>query len=69
MIGSIDALSIIPDPKNYTGSKMRFIGLEKQLSISYIKENQYYNKAERNDAIAEISEEWRKTEQARNNAQ
>jgi hypothetical protein len=48
---------------------MRFIGLEKQLSISYIKENQYFNKAERNDALAEISEEWRKTEQSRNTAQ
>jgi hypothetical protein len=69
MIGSIDALSIIPDPKNYTGSKMRFIGLEKQLSISYIKENQYFNKTERENALAEISEEWRKTEQSRNTAQ
>lgn len=66
LVGCIDPLSIIPDPKNYADSDMRFIGLEKQVPISYIRENKNFKY--RDEVIAWISEEWRKTEQARGNA-
>ena len=66
LIGCIDPLSIIPDPKNYADSEMRFIGLEKQVPISYIRDNKNFKY--RNEVIAGISEEWRKTEQARGQA-
>jgi len=42
---------------------MRFIGLEKQVPISYIRDNKNFKY--RNEVLAGISEEWRKTEQAR----
>lgn len=42
LIGCIDPLSIIPDPKNYADSEMRFIGLEKQVPISYIRGNKNF---------------------------
>lgn len=60
----IDPLSIIPDPRNYQDSEMRFIGFEKQVTISYIKKNKYFSEKARNAVIAGISEEARKTEQA-----
>lgn len=60
----IDPLSIIPDPRNYQDSEMRFIGFEKQVTISYIKKNKYFDSKARNAVIAGISEEARKTEQA-----
>ncbi len=66
LIGCIDPLSIIPDPKNYADSEMRFIGLEKQVPISYIRDNKNFKY--RDEVLAGISEEWRKTEQARGQA-
>ena len=69
LVNSIDALSIIPDPKNYSGSKMRFIGLEKQMSIGYIRDNEKFDKQARESAVATVSNEWMMTEQARATAQ
>lgn len=66
LIGCIDPLSIIPDPKNYADSEMRFIGLEKQVPISYIRDNKNFKY--RDEVIAGISEEWRRTEQTRGQA-
>jgi len=66
LIGCIDPLSIIPDPKNYADSEMRFIGLEKQVPISYIRDNKNFKY--RDEVLAGISEEWRKTEQERGQA-
>ena len=60
----IDPLSIIPDPRNYQDSEMRFIGFEKQVTIDYIKNNKYYSKDSREKVVAWISDEARKTEQA-----
>jgi len=45
---------------------MRFIGLEKQVPISYIRDNKNFKY--RDEVLAGISEEWRKTEQARGQA-
>lgn len=66
IIDTIDPLSIIPDPKNCRGSKMRFIGLEKQVTVEYIKNNPTFDKTERESVTQWLSEEWKKTEQARN---
>lgn len=67
-LDTIDAMSIIPDPKNYSGSKMRFIWLEKQMSLWFLKEYDKFDKKVREEVIATISEEWRKTELSRGNA-
>ncbi len=32
----INPLAIIPDPKNYKGSKMRFIGIDRRVSEEYL---------------------------------
>jgi len=45
---------------------MRFIGLEKQVPISYIRDNKNFKY--RDEVLAGISEEWRKTEQERGQA-
>jgi hypothetical protein len=68
VLKGIDPLSIIPDPRNYQDSEMRFIGFEKQVTIDYIKQNKYFDSEARNDVIAGISEEARKTERAVANA-
>jgi hypothetical protein len=68
VIKGIDPLSIIPDPRNYQDSEMRYIGFEKQVTLDYIKSNKYYNKSARDEVFAGISEEQRKTEQATANA-
>lgn len=60
----IDPLSIIPDPRNYQDSEMRFIGFEKQVTLDYIQNNKYYIKDARNKVVSGISEEAKKTEQA-----
>lgn len=64
VLKGIDPLSIIPDPRNYQDSEMRFIGFEKTVTLDYIKKNKYFNSKARNAVIAWISEEQRKTEQA-----
>lgn len=38
----IDALSVIPDPKNWKGSKMRFIGFRRRLPLDYIMDNPHF---------------------------
>jgi hypothetical protein len=68
IIDTIDPLSIIPDPKNWRGSKMRFIGLEKAVTIDYIKNNKSFDKVNREKVIAYLSEEWKKNERSRNTA-
>lgn len=68
ILSRIDPLSIIPDPKNYSDSEMRFIGLEKQMSIGYVRDNELFDKKARKSLVATVSEEWRRTEQARANA-
>lgn len=68
ILSRIDPLSIIPDPKNYCDSEMRFIGLEKQMSISYVRDNEKFDKKARDAVVATTSEEWRRTEQGRANA-
>lgn len=64
----IDPLSIIPDPRNYQDSEMRFIGFEKTVTLDYIKTNKYFDSKARNAVVAWISEETRRTEQATANA-
>ena len=68
ILSRIDPLSIIPDPKNYCDSDMRFIWLEKQFSIWYIRDNENFDKKARKEVVASVSEEWRRTEQSRANA-
>ena len=68
VIKSIDSLSIIPDPRNYQDSEMRYIGFDKQVTLEYIKKNKYFKKEARDNVVAGISEEMRKTEQATANA-
>lgn len=64
VLKGIDPLSLIIDPRNYQDSEMRFIGFEKTVTIDYIKKNKYYNKTARDNVVAGISEEQRRTEQA-----
>ncbi len=68
LLAHIDPLSLILDPKNYCDSEMRFIGLEKQMTIWYVRDNEKYDKKARKSVIANVSEEWRRTEQSRASA-
>lgn len=40
---TIDPMSVIPDPKNWRGSKMRFIWFERKVSKEYLKNNGFKN--------------------------
>lgn len=64
VLKGIDPLCIVPDPRNYQDSEMRFIGFEKNFTIDYIKSNKHFIKSARDSVIAGVSEEMRKTEQA-----
>lgn len=64
VLKGIDPLSLIIDPRNYQDSEMRFIGFEKTVTIDYIKKNKHYNAKARDQVVAGISEEQRRTEQA-----
>lgn len=64
MVDCIDPLTLILDPKNWKGSKMRYIGMEKQVSIGYIRDNEKFNKTAREKAVWTLSEKWRQLNQS-----
>lgn len=68
LLSRIDPLSLILDPKNYCDSESRFIGLEKQMTIGYVRDNEKFDKKARSEVIAMVSEEWKRTEQSRASA-
>lgn len=61
---SIDPLSIIPDPKNWRGSKMRFIGFERRVTKEYLENNTAFKNLERLKDTGYQNPETRKTEQS-----
>lgn len=68
---TIDPLSIIPDPKNWRGSKMRFIGWERKVKIETLLANDAFDrKAVEKVAVlgTQQTSEDRQTEQAYNDA-
>ena len=68
IVDCIDPLTLILDPKNWKGSKMRYIGMEKQVSVEYIKNNKNLDKDARNNAISSLSTKWQQLNQAIANA-
>ncbi len=64
---TIDPLSVIPDPKNWRGSKMRFIWFERRVSKEYLETAPWYKNINLvNDS--NTSQELRLNEQAYNDA-
>lgn len=43
MSDTIDPMCVIPDPKNWRGSKMRFIGFERKVTKEYLKSSAFKN--------------------------
>ena len=62
---TISPLSVIPDPKNWRGSKMRFIGFERRVTLDFLKNAPWYKNI---DQIVEWeqSSELRRNEEAVN---
>lgn len=69
MSDTIDPLSIIPDPKNWRGSKMRFIGFERRVSLEYLKSSPAFKGIEELEyRLTADNNETRKTERSINEA-
>lgn len=67
IVGTVDPLSIIPDPQNWRGSKMRFIGFERRVQIDTIKSNPAYKNVDELELSA-TSRETSLTKRAQDNA-
>lgn len=61
----MDSLSIIPDPLNWKGSKMRFLWIERKVTIEFL-ENWPYKKID--EVIAWLTFEQQRNERSRNDA-
>jgi len=65
---SIDPLSVIPDPKNWRGSKMRWIGFERRVTEEYLKSNPAFDQNAVGQLAYVSSSEMRLNDIANNNA-
>ena len=64
----INPLNLIIDPKNYKGSKMRFIWVRRRVSYERLKETAWFDKSQVEKIENTTDEEITKTERASNNA-
>lgn len=65
---SIDPLSVIPDPKNWRGNKMRFIWFERRLRLEELKRDSSYSNIEKVESYisAELEKNQRRLDIANN---